>query len=368
MHDGGNLLVGTLVGRHIGADGYIDGHTMTVHVPITHTAESSSVDLEFGDVLSRCGDFPDDTTDLLSDVGMTLESRPPWASGHYTICLFGTDGLVVVRNMQVNRSLVASVSSLQNTLSMEFVLDDSSDLQFGDRNLPNSAEPRVYISSHRSNSQMTYFHKPGDTNHSITLIIPPKRLFEEFGLEPCKLGRNIQSILYLESNGTITLPLTAKLKSILNETIEMPFSGVLAEQYLKAKITELLCHTVQHLNAPDQLPNQINTLPTHKSNAINRTIQCLNEDLSNPPKMDELAKLVGMSRNTLSSTFKTCYGMGVSEYLLRKKMETALALLEEGKHSVLEVSQAVGYDTQSSFSRAYKRFFDRLPKEDKPNQ
>lgn len=339
---------------------------MIVHVPVVHEADTSSLKMEYSDVVRLLSDAQAETTGLVSAGDIILDNGSPWTAGEMGFGLMGDDCLVGVRNMQVKRDLTTKIS-IQNCLSLEFILDDSSDLQFGDENLPNNAMPRVYISSHHSNSQMTYFHKSGDKNRSITLIIQPDYLIKDFGLEAKQIDKQLQSILFLQSNATATLPLPCKLRSILKEVLEMPFSGVLAAQYLNAKIAELVCYLVQSLNTKEHSVLLNNNLPKHKSKAINKTLQCINEDLSNAPNINELGMLVGMSRNTLSSTFKTYYGMTVSEYILGTKMQSAREMLIDGKHSVLEVSQAVGYDTQSSFSRAYKRFFNCSPKNDRPN-
>jgi transcriptional regulator GlxA family with amidase domain len=58
--------------------------------------------------------------------------------------------------------------------------------------------------------------------------------------------------------------------------------------------------------------------------------------------------------------------MSISEYLLQKRMETAQSLLKEGKLPVLDVAIAVGYDDQSGFGRAYKRYYGHAPKDDRP--
>lgn len=47
-------------------------------------------------------------------------------------------------------------------------------------------------------------------------------------------------------------------------------------------------------------------------------------------------------------------------------MEKAQALLKAGKQTVLEVALEVGYDDQSSFGRAYKRFLNYPPSDERP--
>lgn len=44
-------------------------------------------------------------------------------------------------------------------------------------------------------------------------------------------------------------------------------------------------------------------------------------------------------------------------------MEQAARLLRETDRSVAEIAQAVGYDSQSKFTAAFKAFFGALPRE-----
>ena len=50
----------------------------------------------------------------------------------------------------------------------------------------------------------------------------------------------------------------------------------------------------------------------------------------------------------------------------KKRMNKAQQLLKTGKYTVLEVALEIGYDDQSSFGRAYKRFFNYPPNEERP--
>jgi transcriptional regulator GlxA family with amidase domain len=46
-------------------------------------------------------------------------------------------------------------------------------------------------------------------------------------------------------------------------------------------------------------------------------------------------------------------------------MQQAQELIKQGKHSVLQVAMEVGYQNQSSFGRAFKKFFGYSPTKDK---
>jgi len=176
----------------------------------------------------------------------------------------------------------------------------------------------------------------------------------------------MQSILKLEQNLTATIPAVAKVKNILNNILDHSFSGKLAEQFITAKFTELMCQTVVSFKSPELTYQSNNQLSSRKSVAMIKLLSIIDNNFSQTQCLDRLAKGLSMSRNSMLNTFKESYGMTITQYILQKRMEKAQLLLNSGKPTVLEVAIEVGYNDQSSFGRAYKRFFNHPPNADKP--
>ena len=78
--------------------------------------------------------------------------------------------------------------------------------------------------------------------------------------------------------------------------------------------------------------------------------------------LDHLAELVGKSPSFLTHHFRQELGMSLSEYIKKRKMEKAVALLESGMQ-VGHVAQRLGYYDAYHFSKAFKQYFGRPPKE-----
>ncbi|MCC6899440.1 MAG: AraC family transcriptional regulator [Polyangiaceae bacterium] len=79
-----------------------------------------------------------------------------------------------------------------------------------------------------------------------------------------------------------------------------------------------------------------------------------------PWTLDGMAKLAGMSRSRFAERFSTIVGQTPSRYLLEARVVQARRLLRAG-HSVSEVAWAVGYASEASFGRAYKRHTGESP-------
>ena len=65
---------------------------------------------------------------------------------------------------------------------------------------------------------------------------------------------------------------------------------------------------------------------------------------------------------------KSLTGMPFTEYLQAKRLNEAMRLLEETSLSVLEISNAVGYENDSFFRRKFKERFSVLPKQCRMNK
>src|SRR3546814_6901712 len=85
------------------------------------------------------------------------------------------------------------------------------------------------------------------------------------------------------------------------------------------------------------------------------------QERGNPPPLQQLALRVGINRNKLSEGFQRHFGCSPHAYSKRLRMDWARRLLLDGQMAVQEVAQAVGYSTQSAFSRAFADHFGFPP-------
>lgn len=69
----------------------------------------------------------------------------------------------------------------------------------------------------------------------------------------------------------------------------------------------------------------------------------------------ELAELAHMSRPNFARVFAALSGSTPIQWLTRLRMEKAAALLQSGGHSVGEVAERVGYQSEAAFNRAFTR-------------
>jgi AraC-like DNA-binding protein len=75
----------------------------------------------------------------------------------------------------------------------------------------------------------------------------------------------------------------------------------------------------------------------------------------------DLARTVGTSHTQLNQGFRKMYGTSVFGYLRKLRLDEARNLLEKGNSNVTEAALAVGYNSISSFTRAFSEHFGLNP-------
>lgn len=90
-----------------------------------------------------------------------------------------------------------------------------------------------------------------------------------------------------------------------------------------------------------------------------------------PWQLESLARETGMSRSGLSARFTDLVGESAMQYLSSLRMQLAHRDLRETKDTLARIAQRVGYQSETTFNRAFKRTFGippgRVRKENQPH-
>jgi AraC-like DNA-binding protein len=71
--------------------------------------------------------------------------------------------------------------------------------------------------------------------------------------------------------------------------------------------------------------------------------------------------VAGLSRSGFALNFKKQVGISPMDYLTNWRIQIACELLQAGGRSLSEIANAVGYESDSSFSDAFKRILKCRP-------
>lgn len=92
-------------------------------------------------------------------------------------------------------------------------------------------------------------------------------------------------------------------------------------------------------------------------------INAMHENPSGPWTLQSLAERTAMSRTTFTVRFKEMTGVSPIEYLTQWRMMLAGDRLANSNDSVSEVARAIGYESESAFSTAFKRLKGCSPRQ-----
>ena len=87
----------------------------------------------------------------------------------------------------------------------------------------------------------------------------------------------------------------------------------------------------------------------------------MEDSLTNPVRLDKISNEACLNKFHFLKLFKAIYGISPHQYVTKLKLDKARQLLNAGKHSVVEVCQMIGFESQGSFTNLYKRHFGVAP-------
>lgn len=143
------------------------------------------------------------------------------------------------------------------------------------------------------------------------------------------------------------------------------------ENLISTKIKELLLLLSKSENS-SSIYSFVNSLFVPCEYEIVDVIQ---KNLYSNLSIPEYAHLSNMSLATFKRKFKELYKMSPARYILQKKLEKALHLLQFQTQPISEIAYECGFETASHFNKAFKRHFGKSPslirlsqKDKKPGQ
>ncbi|EOM1364702.1 GlxA family transcriptional regulator [Klebsiella pneumoniae] len=96
---------------------------------------------------------------------------------------------------------------------------------------------------------------------------------------------------------------------------------------------------------------------------INCLLDYLQQHIAEPHSLDSLARVVAMSRRTLTRHFARATGMSITDWLTAERLRRSQTLLEAGDLPVEQVAEAVGYLSAVTWRQQFKARFGVSPTE-----
>lgn len=152
--------------------------------------------------------------------------------------------------------------------------------------------------------------------------------------------------------------MTPDMQNAVCKIMTTQYKGSTRQMFLKSQVNELLSHFFAFLatDKKEQLSNE-------DRGKLFMAKEIMEKNISNPPSLGELSKLIGLNNNKLKKNFKELFGVPVFKFLQEERLNKAYEILSSGKENVQEVAWFVGYESLSSFSNAFLNKFGVRPNE-----
>jgi AraC-like DNA-binding protein len=156
-------------------------------------------------------------------------------------------------------------------------------------------------------------------------------------------------------------PLSRMMYQVVRSLLDCPYSGPMEALYLETKAMELIVLKLAQTVYDDDPKNRSHELDRHETDRLWHAREILCRDLEKPPTLSELAHAVGTNHCRLNAGFRKLYGTTVFDYLRQKRLIEARRLIQEDGANVTEAAFKVGYNSISSFSKAFNDYFGQPP-------
>ena len=143
---------------------------------------------------------------------------------------------------------------------------------------------------------------------------------------------------------------------VSSASVNRPGHSVLLSKASEALFVEALRRYMEQLP-----PEQPGWLAAAKDPIVGAALALLHRKPFRDWTLEGLAAEAGTSRSVLSERFARYLGDPPLTYLARWRLQLASRLLETTRKTIQQIATEVGYDSEASFNRAFKREFGNPP-------
>jgi len=146
----------------------------------------------------------------------------------------------------------------------------------------------------------------------------------------------------------------APFQKLASNPLLTPTDRLLAEAWALELIAQHLGQLLD-LPAPEAPAQNVCKQP------LDRVIECLSADLCNPPSLDELAALSGMSHSRLNREFKRAYGHTVFSWLRQYRLQQSASALRHTDADITDIAVRLGFSSASHFAASFRQKYGCSP-------
>ena len=130
----------------------------------------------------------------------------------------------------------------------------------------------------------------------------------------------------------------------------------------KINSLDLLCIKLQEI-VEAFTEGMFNCAENKSNEVIKNSINYITTSFNKPITLEEVADLVHLNPAYFSSFFKKNTGMSFKKYLNMVRIEESRRLLTNTDYPIMDIAIACGFDSQSYFSKVFKKYTGATPKQ-----
>lgn len=154
-------------------------------------------------------------------------------------------------------------------------------------------------------------------------------------------------------------------QKIIQEIIREEQEGeVYSDDMIICDISRLLITIVRNVRSDSvitRIPSKLKV--TVDNNYIMECVELIHQHITDSISLPWLAKQLNLSPSYLSSLFKQKVGRSISEYVRLVRLEKVKDMIAEGRYTIAQISDIIGYCSPTYLSTEFKREFKMSPKE-----
>jgi AraC-like DNA-binding protein len=166
------------------------------------------------------------------------------------------------------------------------------------------------------------------------------------------LGRLLPTLIHIEASDPAAGRLKRTIGSIVEEALaDRPGRDLVVDRLIEVLLVEALRFRTEGVDAIGQL----GLLAGLADPLLARSLKRLHGDPAHAWSVEELAREAGLSRSAFSERFGQKVGVPPMQYLIEWRMALAKAMLQRDAPPLESVAVAIGYQSASAFSTAFRR-------------
>ena len=203
-----------------------------------------------------------------------------------------------------------------------------------------------------------YITKINDETDILNIHFEPRVLWENTAtmeLMSLFLSRN-ENFENVFRNDEI---LKHQILSIESETQSKNFGHIVEAKH---HLFSALIHIIRGYNCTT-FDVEFTTKHHHAAKSVKKVLAYIDENLDKKITLEELAEIAHVSTNYFSCLFKKLNGISPWDYIVLKRVEKAITLLQTTDKNKIEIAEICGFTSSSNFYKAFAKVTGKTPSE-----